>query len=122
MSYESPVALANTPSTAWSPTLTGFTAVGSPTVTGRYFTSGRMCFAQIKIVPGTTIASIAGTSYTDLPVAPAASGMAGLITAANLTTLIGLGTGVLDYANAKSYPPAWGASTNTFELAIAYEV
>lgn len=108
--------------TAWSPTRTGWTDVGSPTVTGRYCVLGKVCFFQEKIVPGTTCATTAGTSYTSLPVAAAAAGFTGLATMQDITTFIAVGACAFDVANSRCHVPTQVATGNTLEICGLYEV
>lgn len=108
--------------TTWAPTRTGWTDVGSPTVTARYLRNGNITFFQIKVVPGTTVATVAGTSYTDLPIAAGASALAGDASMVNLTTLIAIGNCVIDTANSRCYVPTQTATGNTLEIAGWYEV
>lgn len=106
--------------TTWVPTRTGWTDIGTPTVTARYCQIGNVVFFQIKIVPATTVASVAGTSYISLPVA--AAGISGIVEMMNLTTLVGVGSGVLDVANTRAYVPSQGATANTLTISGYYEV
>lgn len=111
--------------TAWAsftPTLTGWTDVGSPTITGRYCRVRNVVFFQIKVVPGTTTATTAGTSYTSLPVAMGASGFTGDGSMENASTFIGIGICVFDVANSRCYVPTQAATGNTLEIAGWYEV
>lgn len=106
--------------TTWTPTRTSWTDVGSPTVTARHRIVGRQCFFQIKVVPSTSIATTAGTSYTNLPIA--AKGLGGDASMVNLTTNVAVGTAVIDAANSRCYPPSQAASGNTFLIAGWFEV
>ena len=99
---------------AWTPARTGWTDVGSPTVTARMHVVGRQCFIQVKVVPGTTVATVAGTSYISLPFA--AKGLAGGGSMMNLTTLVGVGTCAVDVANSRMYVPAQAATGNTLTI------
>ena len=108
--------------TSWTPTRTGWTDVGSPTVTARYCMAGQVCFFQIKVVPGTTTATVAGTSYTSLPVTAGASGMSGSVEMADLTTNISVGTGRIDTTNSRAYVPAQAATGDTLTISGWYEV
>ena len=97
------------------PSRTGWTDVGSPTVTGRYRTVGHKCEFQAKVVPSTSIATVAGTSYVTLPLT--AAGLAGMAEMVDLTTLIAVGIGVIDVATSRVYVPAQVASGDTFVIA-----
>jgi hypothetical protein len=59
----------------WTPTLTGWTNVGAPTVTAKYAKQGSMLMFYIRIVPGTSISCIKSTStITNFPIASIALG------------------------------------------------
>ena len=108
---------------AWTVTRTGWTDVGgAPTTTGRYCQIRNVVFFQIKIVPVVTTAAVAGTSYTDLPVAAGSSGMGGVVTMSDTTTLIGVGSGAIDVANSRCYPPSQSATGDTLTIQGSYEV
>ena len=106
--------------TSWTPTRTGWTDVGTPSVTGRFRIVGRKCEFQIKVVPSTSIATTAGTSYTDLPMA--AAGLAGDVTMYNATTNVAVGNGGIDVANSRCHLPSQSASSSTFTIKGEYEV
>ena len=108
------------PWVAFTPTRTGWTDVGTPTVTGRYRLVGPQCFFQVKVVPGTTVATAAGTSYVALPVT--AAGLCGDGSMSNLTTLVSIGECVIDVANSRAYVPAQLATANTLVISGSYEV
>ena len=107
---------------SWTPTRTSWTDVGSPTVTARYTQNGKLVFFQIKVVPGTTVATTAGTSYVSLPVAAGASALAGEASMMNITTLVAVGTCAMDMANSRCYVPSQLATGNTLTIFGAYEV
>lgn len=107
--------------TNWTPTRTGWTDVGSPTVTARYATISNNVFFQVKVVPGTTIAAVGGTSYIDLPVAMNANALSGDGSMLNETTLIGVGNVVFDVANSRCYVPSQAATGNTLGISGWYE-
>ena len=106
--------------TLYTPTRTGWTDVGSPTVTARYRHVGKKCEFQISVVPGTTCATVAGTSYVTLPMT--ASGIAGSATMADTTALTAVGTCVIDIANSRCYVPAQVATGDTLTIAGWFEV
>lgn len=106
--------------TAWTPLRTGWTDVGTPTVTGRFRVVGRQCFVQVKVVPGTTVATVAGTSYIALPIA--ATGLAGEGSMMNITTLVAVGVCAVDVTNSRVYVPAQLATGNTLTIAGQYEI
>lgn len=103
----------------WVPVRTGWTDVGTPTVTARFKTVGRQCFFQIKVVPGTTVATTAGTSYVALPLP--AKGIGGDASMVNLTTLVAVGTCAIDVATSRVYVPTQAASGNTLTICGWYE-
>lgn len=106
--------------TEWTPVRTGWTDVGTPTVTGRFRVVGRQCFIQVKIVPGTTVATVAGTAYIALPIA--AQGLAGDASMMNITTLVAVGVCAVDVANSRLYVPTQAATGNTLTVAGWHEI
>ena len=96
-----------------------FATATSLTVSGRFRVVGRQCFFQVKST-GTSIATTAGTSYIDLPIA--ASGYGGVGTMTNDTTNVAVGVGHIDVATSRFYPPAQLASGNDFIFAGWFEV
>jgi hypothetical protein len=96
------------------------TEVGTAVYTGRQRVVGRQCFFQVKVVPDTSVATTAGTSYITLPIT--AAGLGGVATMTNDTTNIAVGTCHIDVANSRVYPPAQVASGNTFIVAGWYEI
>ena len=105
---------------AWTPVRTSWTDIGTPTVTARFIIQGRVCRFQIQVVPGTTVATVAGTSYVNLPVM--AKGIAGEGSMTNLTTLIAIGLCVIDITNSLIYVPTQTATGNTLDIFGSYEV
>lgn len=106
---------------SWTPTRTGWTDVGAPTVTARYTQIGNIVHFQVKVVPGTTVATVAGTSYISLPVAANASGITGDGSMMNLTTLIGVGVCTFDVVNSRCYVPTQTGTANTLTIGGWYE-
>ena len=104
----------------WTPTRTSWTDVGTPTVTARYRVVGRQCFVQIRVVPSTSVATVAGTSYVSLPIA--ASGLTGSFVMTDRTANQAVGTCSVDVTNSRVYVPAQVATGNTMEIAGWYEV
>ena len=107
--------------TTWIPTRTSWTDVGSPTVTARYCQIAGVVLFQIKVVPGTTVATVAGTSYTSLPVSAGGSAISGEVSMVNLTSLLSIGLGVIDVANSRAYVPSQTATGNTLAIMGVYE-
>lgn len=96
------------------------TLVGTPVYIGRYRFVGKQCFFQISIVPGTSIASTAGTHYVALPTA--AKGLGGQATMTNSTTKIAVGDCHIDTSTARAYLPTQAASADTFIVAGWFEI
>lgn len=107
---------------SFTPARTGWTDVGTPTVTGRYRRIGHTCFVQVKVVPETTCAATAGTSYVTLPVAVGAGSLSGFGEMMNATTLVAVGVCVVDTANSRVYVPSQVATGNTLTIWAEYEV
>lgn len=103
----------------WTPAFTSLTNVGSPTITGRYLRDAGRVYVQVKIVPGTTSASTAGTTYFALPVP--AGGLAGEGSMQDSTTQISIGACVFDVANSRCYTPTQTATGDTMLIAGWYE-
>lgn len=103
---------------AWTPTYSFATAT-SLTVTGRFRVVGKQCFFQVKST-GTSLATTAGTSYIALPIAATGYGGSGVMT--NDTTNVAVGTGHIDVATSRFYPPTQGASGNDFIFSGWYEI
>lgn len=116
--------LANSTTGTWTPTFTNLTVVlgaGSITYTGRYQRIGPIVKFIVKITPsgGATTSSTAGSTYCDMAV-PA--GQDDTNVAASVTTLVAVGTGFVDSANDRIYPPGWTATTNSIIISGWYEV
>lgn len=103
----------------YTPTRFGWTDVGSPTVTARFTKNGHVCFFEVQIVPGTTTATVAGTSYITLPVT--AAGLGGDGSMENLTTLIGVGGCAFDIPNSRVYVPTQTGTANTLVVSGWFE-
>ena len=117
-------AVTNSVHGTWTPTFTNLTVVngtGAATYAGRYSRIGRTIFYTVKIsCSGTaTTSSTAGTTYCDLPVAAAQDDT---VTTSNKTTLLGIGTGLLDSTDDRCYPSSWVATGNTIIISGKYEV
>jgi len=107
----------------WTPVRTGWTDVGAPTVTGRFRIVGRECGIQIAINPATSIATVAGTSYIDLPVTAAnAAASCGMGNMMNVTANTGVGVCVIRPSLNRIYVPAQAASGNNFAIAGWFEI
>ena len=102
----------------WTVTYSFATAT-SLTVSGRFRVVGRQCFFQVKST-GTSLATTAGTSYINLPIA--AAGYGGEVIMFNATTNIAVGSGGIDVANSRAHIPTQGASANDFVFTGWFEV
>lgn len=102
----------------WSPVYSFATAT-SLTVIGRFRVVGKQCFAQVKS-SGTSLATTGGTSYIELPIA--ATGLGGLGVMSDDTANTTVGTGHIDVANSRFYPPTQAASGDTFTFAFWWEI
>lgn len=105
---------------SWTPTRTGWTDVGTPAVSARFRIIGAQCFFQVKVSPGTTIATTAGTSYISLPTS--AKGFGGDASMVDLSGNTAVGNAVIDAANSRCYVPTQTASGNTFLISGWFEV
>ena len=104
----------------WTPVFGSITLVGTPVYSGRHKELGRQCFFQAQIVPGTSIATTAGTDYMNLPIS--AKGYGGTGVMVNASTKVDVGPVTFDVANSRCYLPTQIASTDTFVLAGQYEI
>lgn len=108
--------------TSWTPTRTGWTDVGSPTISARYCQIGNVIHFQVKVVPGVTTATTAGTSYISLPVSMGANSLSGDGSFMDNTTFISIGPCVFNPANSRCYVPTQAATGDTLTIAGWYEV
>ena len=106
----------------WTPVRTGWTDVGTPTVTGRLRIVGRQAYIQVIVLPATSIATVAGTSYIDLPVSGPASGVTGMGNMMDITANTAVGVCVLRVSQNRIYVPAQAASGNNFAIAGWFEI
>jgi hypothetical protein len=100
--------------TEWTPVFGSLTVVGATTYTGRNRKVGKQCFFQVKALAATSIASVAGTDYLNLPFT--AVGLGGMATMTNDTTNVAVGVCHLDVATSRCYLPAQAASGDTFTI------
>ncbi len=103
----------------WTPVFTNLTNVGSPVITGRYIQGEGRVFFQVKVVPGTTSASVAGSTYVALPTT--AGGIGGSADMQDITTFISIGDCAFDVTNSRCYTPSQGATGDTLTIAGWYE-
>lgn len=106
---------------AFTPSFTNLTNVGSPVITGRFIQGDGRVFFQVKIVPGTTSASTAGSTYFALPTTANSAGISGNGNMADLTTLIAIGACAFDIANSRCYPPSQAATGDSLVISGWYE-
>ena len=104
--------------TNFTPVFGSLTVVGATNYSGRFRVVGRMLQFQVEFSAATSIASVAGTDYMNLPIAQA--GLSGMAVMTNDTTNIAVG--VCHITNSRCYLPTQGASGNTFHLAGWYEI
>lgn len=99
--------------TSWTPTFTGLTTVGAPTITGRYYQiSQYLCYFNILITPATNTSSTAGATYVDnFPLQPSANGFC-LVVGNNLGGAIG----EFVSANNRIYTPSWTTVTTAINV------
>ena len=106
--------------TSFSPVFGSLTVVGATSYSGRYRIVGRKLEFQVQFSAATSIASVAGTDYLNLPAT--AKGLAGMAVMTNDTTNVSVGVCHLDVATSRCYLPAQVASGNTFKLCGWYEI
>lgn len=94
--------------TVWTPTFTGLTITGTPTITGRFYRVGRaLCYFRVKIVPSTDTTAVAGTTYiNNFPLTLSADGACNAVSG-----LLGSNAGMCDSATNRIYVPAWTGVT-----------
>lgn len=107
---------------SWTPTRTGWVDVGTPTVTARYCQVGAVIHFQVKVVPATTTATTAGTSYISLPTSMGASSLSGDGSFMDNTTFISVGPCVFSPSNSRCYVPSQAATGDTLTIAGWYEI
>lgn len=105
-------------SNAYTATFTSLTEVGSVTKAGSFFMIGQLVFVSIKVTTsgGGTSEATAGTTYVTVPYNPANAGVA---IAANVGTLLGIGTGVVT-TNGRLYVPTWAATSDEIAISACY--
>lgn len=99
--------------TSWTPTFSGLTTSGSPTITGRYYKiSQSLCFFSVRIVPATNTSAVAGTTYINN--FPLSFSQDGIVFA--VSGLLGTNSGMIEAATNRVYVPTW--TTVTVPLTI----
>ena len=106
--------------TSFTPVFGSLTVIGATTYTGRFRVVGKSLEFQVRYLAATSIASVAGTDYLNLPVA--AVGSSGLAVMTNDTTNIAVGICHVDTSTSRCYLPTQVASGNTFNLCGSYEI
>jgi hypothetical protein len=104
----------------FTPVFGSLTVIGATSYSGRYRIVGRKLEFQVQFSAATSIASVAGTDYLNLPAT--ANGLAGMAVMTNDTTNVAVGVCHLDVATSRCYLPAQVASGNTFKLCGWYEI
>jgi hypothetical protein len=88
---------------SWTPTITGLTSTGTPTISGIYYQiSGALTYFRVTITPATDTSSVAGNTYIDnFPLDMKANGLVGAVSG-------GSGSVAMIDATAKRiYLPTW---------------
>ena len=106
--------------TSFSPVFGSLTVVGATSYSGRYRIVGRKLEFQVQLSAATSIASVAGTDYLNLPAT--AKGLAGMAVMTNDTTNVAVGVCHIDISTSRCYLPTQVASGNTFKLCGWYEI
>lgn len=104
----------------FTPVFGALTVIGATSYSGRYRMVGRKCEFQVQLSAVTSIASVAGTDYLNLPFA--AAGLTGHGVMTNKTTNIAVGLCHVDVVNSRCYLPTQVASANVFHLNGSFEV
>lgn len=107
--------------TTYTPTLTGFTLTGTASATSAHCVKiGRFVTGQITLTPsGGTIASVAGTSYLDLPFLTSTT-TSGIWTCAAINSVSATSYGIGTIGNGRMYTPAWSATSDPVIISYSY--
>ena len=106
--------------TAWTVVFGSLTVVGATTYTGRFRIVGRWCQFQVQFSAATSVASVAGTDYLNLPIA--AAGLSGIATMTDNSTNKSVGACHIDVTNSRCWLPTQTASADVFNLCGSYEI
>jgi hypothetical protein len=90
--------------TAFTPTFTGLTVVGTPAHSGSYSKVGPWVFFEMTVAASTSVQAGAGSTYFALPVAAAKKGT---LSAVNSTTVASYGDGLCN-TDGNGYLPTFG--------------
>jgi hypothetical protein len=107
---------------AFTPVFGALTVVGATNYAGRMRRVGRSVEFQVRFSAATSIASVAGTDYLNLPVTANSQSFAGIATMTNDNSNIAVGVCHIDVATSRCYLPTQVASNNVFTLCGSYEV
>jgi hypothetical protein len=91
---------------AFAPVFSGLTVVGTPTITGIYFSNQGFTDFFVRIVPSTSTTATTGTTYFTLPFDVTIDGAC-----FSLSGLQGTASGFVDYLTNRCYPVGWSAVT-----------
>lgn len=103
---------------SFTPVFTGLTVVGATNYSGRYRFVGIQCFFDAQVSAATSIESVAGTTYMNLP--SSAKGFGGVVRMYDATTKNEVGGGVIDSDNSRAYLPLQPASSDVFVISGWY--
>jgi len=105
--------------TAWTPTFTNLTVVGTPTITGTLYRIGQsLAYFSIKIIPATTTASTAASTYcNNFPVSVKTPGPCFAL-GGNTGTI----SGMVENSSSRIYTPAWAATGLTLWIVGMCEI
>ena len=95
------------PGIAWTPTAVSLGSTGTPTLSGRYYKIGRICYFRITITPATDTTSTAATTYIDnFPPLMSNDGICFAVSGG-----AGTNSGHCVSANNRIFLPGWSAVT-----------
>jgi hypothetical protein len=101
----------------FTPVLTGFTIVGTSTYVGNYTKRGNRVFCTIQIIPTTSIASTAITSYiTGMPYTVAINDVATV----SDDSITDYPTGAVINGSSRVYTPTWTARSALITISFSY--
>jgi len=96
--------------TSWTPVFTNLTSVGTPTLSGVYYTNIGFTDFAIKIVPGTNTSSTLGSTTVALPFTVTADAVAGVATGTSASL------GVINASGRLVYLPTWALITSPITI------
>lgn len=92
--------------TTWTPSITGLTETGTPTISGVYYQNSGFTDWAVKIVPATDTSSTSGITFITLPFSVTADAACFAVTGFTAAA------GVINAAAALAYLPTWVAITS----------